>query len=90
MTTVTLTEAKARLSELLREVQELGERIVITRSGHPAAVLVSTEEYDGLLETLEILADPEMSRAVREGLEDAEKGDLLEEDEVWGEVDAPL
>ena len=90
MTTVTLTEAKAHLTQLLREVQELGEQIVITRSGRPAGVLVSVDEYEGLLETLEILVDPELSRAVRQGLREAETEDLLSEEEVWGDLDAAV
>ena len=90
MTTVTITEAKAHLTQLLRDVQELGEQIVITRSGRPAGVLVSADEYDGLLETLEILVDPDLSRAVREGLQQAEAADLLSEEEVWGDLDAAL
>lgn len=57
MSTVTLSEAKTQLARLLREVEELGERYVITRSGRAAGVLLSVDEYEGLLETLEILAD---------------------------------
>ena len=90
MSTVTLSEAKAHLARLLREVEELGERVVITRSGHPAGVLLSVQEYEGLLESLEILADPELSAAVKQGLADLERGDVLADEEVWGELEAPL
>lgn len=93
MSTVPLSEAKAKLARLLTEVDELGERIVITRSGRPVGVLLPVDEYEGLLETLEVLADPELSRAIRRGLADAEAGDLVEHAEVWseaGELEAPL
>lgn len=93
MSTVPLSEAKAKLARLLTEVDELGERVVITRSGRAVGVLLPVDEYEGLLETLEILADPELSRAVRRGLADAEAGELVEHDELWaeaGELDAPL
>jgi len=82
--TVTLSEAKAQLSRLLAEVVELGERVLITRSGRPAGVLLSVEEYEGLVETLEILADPEMAAAVRRGLEEAERGETVTHEELWG------
>jgi antitoxin StbD len=52
---VTVTEAKARLGELLREATE-GD-VVVVRHGHPAAVLVGAERYDALLEELEDLKD---------------------------------
>lgn len=84
MATVTLSEAKAKLPRLLAEVVELGEQVLITRSGRPAGVLLSVEEYEGLIETLEILADPEMAAAVRRGLEEAERVETVTHEELWG------
>ncbi|MGH9101892.1 MAG: type II toxin-antitoxin system Phd/YefM family antitoxin [Acidimicrobiales bacterium] len=52
---VTVTEAKARLGELIREAGE--EDVVVVRHGHPAAVLVGAERYDAVLEELEDLKD---------------------------------
>jgi antitoxin YefM len=83
MTTVPLSEAKTHLARLLAEVEKLGEGVTITRSGRPAGVLLSIEEYEGLLETLDILADPKLMASVRRGLRDAEKGRVLRDDEVW-------
>ena len=65
MTTVPLSEAKTHLARLLADVQRLGEGITITRSGRPAAVVLSVEEYDGLVETLDILADTKLMASVR-------------------------
>lgn len=83
MPTIPLSSAKTHLARLLTEVETLGERIVITRSGRPVGVLMPVDEYEGLMETLEILADPELSAAVREGLEDVEDDRLLSHEEVW-------
>jgi len=90
MPTVTLSEAKAHLARLLRELEQIGEPIVITRSGDPAGVLLPLDEYEGLLETLEILADEELAAAVRAGLEDVEAGRVVEHDEVWRDLDPAL
>jgi antitoxin YefM len=90
MTTISLSEAKARLASLLRQVAEVGEPAVITRSGHPAGVLVSLEEYEGLLETLEILADEELRKAVEEGLADFAAGHVVEHEELWDDVEADV
>ena len=83
MDTVTLSEAKAQLPRLLTDVVELGEGIIITRSGRPAGVLVSVKEYEGLLETLEILADAELAAAVKKGLDDAAAGQIVTHAELW-------
>jgi prevent-host-death family protein len=90
MPTVPLSHAKAKLTKLLTQVEELGEEIVITRSGRPVGVLLSFTEYEGLLETLEILADDELAEAVRAGLDDAARGDVLTDDEVWRDLDGSL
>jgi prevent-host-death family protein len=84
VTTIPLSEAKTHLARLLSRVEEMGEQVVITRSGRAAGVLVSVEEYEGLLETLEILADAELMKKVRRGLEVVEAGRLVGADEVWG------
>lgn len=86
MDTVTLSDAKARLPRLLADVLELGEGVVITRSGRPAGVLVSVEEYEGLLETMEILADPELAAAVRAGIDDAESGRVIRHEDLWRDL----
>lgn len=84
MPTLPLSEAKTHLARLLSRVEEAGEQFVITRSGRPAGVLMSVDEYEGLLETLEILADADLMKSIRRGLDDLEKGCTVGHEEVWG------
>ena len=90
MSTVPLSQAKTHLAKLLAEVEEVGEVVVITRSGRPAGVLLSVSEYEGLLETLEILADQELAKSIERGLTEAAAGELLTHEEVWDGLDSPL
>ncbi|HEY8200200.1 MAG TPA: type II toxin-antitoxin system Phd/YefM family antitoxin [Actinomycetota bacterium] len=53
--TISLTEAKAKLNELVRDAQD--DNVVLVRHGQPAAVIVSPEHYEGLLEEIEDLKD---------------------------------
>lgn len=80
--TVPFTEARARLSELLDELETRHEHVIITRNGRPAAVLVSAEEQEVLEETLEVLQDEELLRALRESEEDVRSGRLISLREV--------
>src|SRR5205823_973678 len=57
MTTVTVTQAKNNLLELLREAEQTGQSFQITRKGRPAGVLVSADEWESLIETVDILSD---------------------------------
>ena len=87
MLTKTLSEVKAHLPRILTEVQELGESVIVTRSGRPAGVILPVDEYEGLMETLEILSDPQSLQSIRRGLADIENGDVLTHEDLWNELE---
>lgn len=62
---VPISEAKARLSELVRDAEE--DDVLLTRHGHVAAVVMSSERHEALLEQIEDLQD-RLSVHEREGL----------------------
>src|SRR5687768_3638627 len=64
MTTIPLSDARARLSEIIDEAVRTHERVEITRNGRRAAVLLSADDFDSLMETLDILADPDAMRDI--------------------------
>ena len=68
MKTLPLSEAKAKLSGLVEEIERRDEEVVITRNGRPAAVLVSPDEYESWKETLAIRSDKDLMREIRKGL----------------------
>jgi prevent-host-death family protein len=63
-----LSEVKTRLSELVDKVTSTDEEITITKNGRPAAVLVSSDEFESWKETLAIRSDPELMTEIRKGL----------------------
>ena len=65
MTTVPLAEARAHLSHYVEEAVRTHQRIEITRNGSRAIVIVSAEDFDGLLETLDILSDAELIEVLK-------------------------
>ena len=73
---VPFTEARGELSSLVDEVVGRHEHVVITRSGRPAVVLLSADEYESLQETLDALADDELVGALRESEADVRAGRL--------------
>ncbi len=73
-----LTEARNRLSEIVDEVISTGADRVITKHGRPAAVLIGYEEYESLLETLNILSDPATMVAIAEAERDLAAGNLVD------------
>lgn len=67
MRTLSLSEAKMKLSELVDSVQSTDEEVVITRNGRPAAVLVSPDEFDSWKETLAVKSDQDLMREIEKG-----------------------
>jgi antitoxin YefM len=80
---IPVSKAKNRLLKLIRELEQQQEAIALTRDGVPAAVLLSVEHFRGLLETIEILADPKALRSLRRSLKQAERGEWLSHREVF-------
>ena len=74
--TVPLSKAKALLSEFIRRVREEHESFAITHRGKVEGVLLSIEEYESLIETLEILSDRDLMASLRRGLNDEKAGRL--------------
>jgi antitoxin YefM len=75
-----LAEIKKRLSEIVDGVEERHDRVVLTRHGRPAAVLVSPEELESLEETLDLLSDPRAVRDIRKAEAAIERGDIVDAD----------
>jgi antitoxin YefM len=63
---VPLADVKNRLSEVVDRLEREHGRVVITKHGRPAAVMLSLEDLESLEETLAILSDPELMKAVQE------------------------
>ena len=68
MKTLSLSEAKMKLSRLVQDLAATHEEVVITKNGSPAAVLVSPEEFESLKETLAVRSDADLMKEIRDGL----------------------
>jgi len=81
--TVPLSKAKASLSDFIRRVREEHESFAITHRGKVEGVLLSIDEYESLIETLEILSDGDLMAGIRRGLRDEKAGKLHPFNEVF-------
>jgi prevent-host-death family protein len=73
METLSLSEAKMKLSELIEKVQSTDLEVVITKNGRPAAVLVSPDEFEGWRETLAIKGDKDLMDEIKKGIAELKK-----------------
>jgi antitoxin YefM len=83
--TISLKEARAKFSELVERANRLSERFVITKNGAPKAVMMSAEEFESWIETLELMSNPKAVKALEQGLREAKAGKFHSFKDVFGE-----
>ena len=86
---VPLAEVKNRLSEVVDRLEREHGRVVITKHGRPAAVMLSLEDLESLEETLAILSDPELVAVIGEADAEVAAGSTtrLSEQEALAEIE---
>jgi antitoxin YefM len=86
MQTMSVSEAKDKLSTLVESVESTHDAVIITRHGKPAAVLISLEDLDSLQETLAWLSDPQHATEMAEAEADVKESRMLSLDEVRAQL----
>jgi antitoxin YefM len=82
MSTLSLSDAKARLSEIADQVDRTHERVLITKNGREYVVLISVEDLESIEATLELLADPAAQRRLRKAEQDVAAGRGIDADSL--------
>lgn len=80
--TLPLAEIKARLSEVVDRIEQQHERVVLTRNGRPAAVLISPDELESIEDTLDLLSDPRALAEIERAKTEIERGDVVDADQL--------
>ena len=82
MTTISLADAKARLSAVLDEVRDTHERVVITRNGRPEAVILAVSDLEALEETLDLRSTPGALEQIRAAEAEVARGEAIDAEEL--------
>ena len=79
---IPITQAKAKLLDIVRSIHDRDDTYAITKNGVPEAVMISMKKFEGLMETIEILADQETMSQLSDSVADIKHGRLIDADEV--------
>ena len=77
MTVEPLRAVRDHLSDFVDRAEREHERVVVTRNGRPAAVLIGYDDLAALEETLEILADPQTLAELKDARDEAARGEVV-------------
>lgn len=80
--TLPLAQVKSKFSEMIDRVEHTHDRIVVTRNGRPAAVMISPDDLASLEDTLDLLSDPDAMRELNEAKHAAVTGGYITGDEL--------
>ncbi len=87
--TLPLSEIKKHLSEIVDGVERHHDRVVLTRNGRPAAVILSPADLEALEETLDLLSDPAAMQDIRDAEAEIEAGHTLDADDLTALYPSP-
>jgi antitoxin YefM len=81
---ITLKDLRPQLPKVIEGVDDRFERFIISKHGEPVAILLSLDDYESLIETLNELEDKENLKNIRRGMKEAKTGKTVR----WKEVKA--
>lgn len=72
--TITLKALRPGLPKVANDIASKYARYIVTKRGNPVMMLINPEDYEGLLETIEILSDKTALRRIKKARKEAEAG----------------
>jgi len=78
-----ITKLKKELLDIVKEMADEDSTITITKNGVAVGVMMTPESYEGLLETIEILADPKIMKALADSDKDFRTGKVYSHQDAW-------
>jgi len=84
-TTLPATEARRNFFKIIKGIDKPNQSYTITLEGRPKAVILSFDEYDSWVETLEILNNPKLMDEIKQAEKDFAKGEYIPLEEVLKE-----
>ena len=77
---LTITETRKQLLNLPEQLTD--EPVIITKHGKPAMVALGYEQFESIMETLDVLSDPELMNILRQSLAQADQGETVALDDA--------
>lgn len=82
---ININEAKDQLLQLPEQLEH--ESVIITNEGLPVMVAISYERYISMLETMEILSDPEFKEQLIAGIKEDREGQRVSWSDAMKELE---
>lgn len=71
---VTLKQLRPKLPKVIKDVDEHFGRYIISKHGHPVAILLSLLDFESLIDTVEEVMDKKNLQRIQKGIQEARTG----------------
>ena len=83
---ITLKKLRPNLPKVIQEIDSKMTRFIVTKRGKPAALMMSVEDYESLIETLDVLSNSGLSERIKIAEEELRNGNVRALDEIDEEL----
>ena len=85
--TISLKELRPELPQVIKGIDARLDRYIITKRGKPVAVMMSPDDYEGLLETIDILSDKEIAKRIKKAKKEVKEGKTVSLEELRKKIE---
>lgn len=84
--TIPITQARKEIFKIAEDVQHPDTYYEITIDGKSKVIVMSRDEFVSIMETMDVMSDPDMIKELRESEEDFRRGDYVTLDEIKDKI----
>ncbi len=84
--TLSISDARKNIYDIAEDVQKPGVFFTLTEKGVPKVVILSAEEFDNLMEDLEMMSDPESLANIKKAEEEYARGEYIDWEDLKKEL----
>ena len=84
--TITLKELRPRLPKVIEDIDSRMDRFIVTKRGKPAALMMSIDDYESMLETLSVCMDRKLVKRLKAAEKEVKSGKVRSLDEIEKEL----
>ena len=80
-----VTAVKKNFLDIIKDMSDDDSTVTVTKNGVPVGIMMTPDRYEGLLETIEVLSDPKILKALTSSKNDFRSGKVYTHKDIWNE-----
>jgi antitoxin YefM len=83
---ISIRELRPNISKVMTNIHQRFDRYIVSRRGKPEVLMMSIEDYEGWMETMEIQSDPELVKDIKQAEKEIAEGKGTSLDDLHREL----